>query len=135
MTLLFDMTDDEYEKLVKPYIRKHLQVVQDYYTYEELMARRRRTVFVVGPYLGDTDGLTPLAGMEHCIHFSNENGELTLRIDFELFGHLYYMAVDKEFCDKIERFKEIGRKIFLDEKENFKPLKEKDKIDDVNKEN
>jgi len=39
--------------------------------------------------------------------------------------------MDKEFRDKIERFKDIGRKIFLDEKVNFKPLKEKDKIDDV----
>ncbi len=135
MTLLFDMTDDEYEKLVKPYIRMHLQVVQDYFTYEELMARRSRTVFVVGPYSGDTDGLPPLAGMAHCIHFSNENGELTLRIDFELFGHLYTMGMDKEFRDKIARFTDIGRKIFLDEKANFKPLKEKDKKDDVNKEN
>ncbi len=135
MSFLFDMTDDEYEKSVKSYIRMHLQTVQDYYTYEELMARKRRTVFVVGSYLYGTDGLTPLAGMEHRIHISNENGELTLIIDFELIGHFYTLGMDKEFRDKIERFKQIGRKIFLDEKANFKPLKEKDKKDDVNKEN
>jgi hypothetical protein len=128
MTLLFDMTDDEYEKVVKPYIRKKLKDIQDYYSYEKLMTVKRHLVFVVGPYFGDTDNLTPRGGMEHGIFFSNENGELTLRIDFELYGHFYTMGMHKEFCDKIERFKKIGRKIFLDEKANFKPLKEGEHI-------
>lgn len=123
-SLLFDMSDETYEEAVSYEISRIFRGIQESYSYEKLMEQMHAWVFVVGPYIDDYLS-PPKGGLEHGIFMENIDGKLSSWIAFELCGHLYTLGRDKKFRQKIDRFKEIGQKLFLDNNDltNFEFIK------------
>jgi len=111
---LFDMTEEDFASAATIAIGFRLHQICEHYTKDELMKERSIFVFYMGSIM-EKSPFQPIAALECGIFFEKRGEEPVSWIDFELFGHLYNHGYhDKEFKQKIDRFKEIGQKIFMD---------------------
>lgn len=111
---LFDMTEEDFACAATTAIGFKLHQICEYYTKDRLIKDRSIFVFCIAPIMGESP-FEPIAALECGIFFEKIGEELVSWIDFELFGHVYkYGDRDKEFKQKIDRFKKIGQKIFMD---------------------